>query len=100
MKEFFNDDKLSDSLDVLTTISPTLAIRSLPVMINALVRVFCTRTGQIGIKAFEVLLYVLEKIQVDSQSYHRQRTGLLHSYVNYAFENIKARFPVFSKFFY
>ena len=97
MKEFFNDDKLADSLDVLTAISPTLAIRSLPVMIAALVRVFCTRTGQLGIKAFEVLLLVMEKIQIDSQSFHRQRTGLLHSYISYAFENIKARFPVFSK---
>eukprot|EP01091_Cochliopodium_minus_P014114 TRINITY_DN4729_c0_g2_i1.p1 TRINITY_DN4729_c0_g2~~TRINITY_DN4729_c0_g2_i1.p1 ORF type:complete len:1936 (-),score=552.25 TRINITY_DN4729_c0_g2_i1:12-5237(-) len=96
LKEFFADDKLAESLEVLTTISPTLAIRSLPVMIAALVRVFCTRTGQLGIKALDVLLFVLEKIQIDSQCFHRQRTGLLHSYVSYAFENIKARFPVFS----
>ena len=95
LKEFFADDKLSDSLDTLKMISPSLAIRSLPVMIAALVRVFCSRTGTLGIKSMEVLLHVLDKVQKDGQVF-RQRTGLLHSFVVYAFDNIKARFPVYS----
>ena len=83
-----DDDQLVETLQGLKNLTKELATQYLPVIINNLLEVMCTRKGHVPkLESFKSLVQVLHKVSSgDSAANAASRNELLELYSTYIFD--------------